>query len=132
MIGHNESLSSPYHRELYKPWAHQTHQDWKHADMDIYRARLRALSPPTTTVSSRRERIELGLPARRRGHPRVRQGLQGRGEDGHAGEVSWAVYAPGESYLVVMRHPHLGGKHHVVPAGAVTAVDHEKRVVRST
>jgi len=43
VIGHNESLSSPYHRELYKPWAHQTHQDWKHRDMDIYRARLRAL-----------------------------------------------------------------------------------------
>jgi N-acetylmuramoyl-L-alanine amidase len=43
VIGHNESLSSPYHRERYKPWAHQTHADWKHADMRIYRARLRAL-----------------------------------------------------------------------------------------
>jgi beta-N-acetylhexosaminidase len=43
VIGHAESLSSPYHRELYKPWAHQTHADWNHADMDIYRARLRAL-----------------------------------------------------------------------------------------
>jgi N-acetyl-anhydromuramyl-L-alanine amidase AmpD len=43
VIGHNESLSSPYHRELYKPWAHQTHGDWRHADMDVYRARLRAL-----------------------------------------------------------------------------------------
>jgi beta-N-acetylhexosaminidase len=43
VIGHNESLSSPYHRELYKPWAHQTHQDWKHADMNVYRSRLRAL-----------------------------------------------------------------------------------------
>ena len=43
VIGHNESLSSPYHRELYKPWAHQTHADWKHADMRIYRAKLRAL-----------------------------------------------------------------------------------------
>jgi N-acetyl-anhydromuramyl-L-alanine amidase AmpD len=43
VIGHNESLSSPYHRELYKPWAHQTHADWKHADMRIYRQRLRAL-----------------------------------------------------------------------------------------
>jgi N-acetyl-anhydromuramyl-L-alanine amidase AmpD len=43
VIGHNESLSSPYHRELYKPWAHQTHGDWRRADMDVYRARLRAL-----------------------------------------------------------------------------------------
>ncbi len=43
VIGHNESLSSPYHRERYKPWAHQTHADWKHADMRIYRAKLRAL-----------------------------------------------------------------------------------------
>ena len=43
VIGHNESLSSPYHKELYKPWAHQTHADWKHADMRIYRAKLRAL-----------------------------------------------------------------------------------------
>jgi len=43
VIGHNESLSSPYHRERYKPWARQTHPDWKHMDMDIYRARLRRL-----------------------------------------------------------------------------------------
>jgi len=43
VIGHNESLSSPYHRELYKPWAHQTHADWNHADMDVYRTKLRAL-----------------------------------------------------------------------------------------
>jgi beta-N-acetylhexosaminidase len=43
VIGHNESLSSAYRRELYKPWAHQTHADWTHADMRIYRAKLRAL-----------------------------------------------------------------------------------------
>jgi N-acetyl-anhydromuramyl-L-alanine amidase AmpD len=43
VIGHNESLSSPYHRERYKPWAHQTHGDWRHADMRVYRARLRAV-----------------------------------------------------------------------------------------
>ena len=43
VIGHNESLSSPYHRERYKPWRHQTHADWKHRDMRIYRRRLRAL-----------------------------------------------------------------------------------------
>ncbi len=43
VIGHNESLSSPYHRERYKPWAHQTHGDWRHADMDVYRGKLRAV-----------------------------------------------------------------------------------------
>ena len=43
VIGHSESLSSPYHKELYKPWAHQTHADWQHADMDVYRGKLRTL-----------------------------------------------------------------------------------------
>ncbi len=43
VIGHAESLSSPYHRERVKAWAHQTHGDWTHADMRIYRRRLRAL-----------------------------------------------------------------------------------------
>jgi beta-N-acetylhexosaminidase len=43
VIGHNESLRSPYHRERYRPWARQTHPDWKRADMDVYRGRLRAL-----------------------------------------------------------------------------------------
>src|SRR5262249_6916881 len=43
VIGHSESLSTPSHRELYKPWAHQTHADWKHRDMDVYRGKLRAL-----------------------------------------------------------------------------------------
>lgn len=43
VIGHSESLSSPYHRELYRPWTHQTHADWQHADMDVYRTRLRRL-----------------------------------------------------------------------------------------
>jgi len=40
VIGHNESLSSPYHRELYKPWARQTHGDWTRTDMNVYRALL--------------------------------------------------------------------------------------------
>jgi N-acetylmuramoyl-L-alanine amidase len=42
VIGHNESLSSRFHKELYAPWRHQTHGDWRHADMNVYRARLRA------------------------------------------------------------------------------------------
>jgi N-acetylmuramoyl-L-alanine amidase len=44
VIGHNESLTSPYHKELYAPWRRQTHGDWRHADMNIYRARLAALA----------------------------------------------------------------------------------------
>ena len=43
VIGHSESLTSPYHRELYAPWAHQTHGDWRHADMNVFRSKLRAL-----------------------------------------------------------------------------------------
>jgi len=44
VIGHNESLSSPLHKELYAPWRCQTHGDWKRADMNVYRARLVALA----------------------------------------------------------------------------------------
>jgi N-acetylmuramoyl-L-alanine amidase len=43
VIGHNESLSSPFHKELYAPWRRQTHADWRRPDMNIYRARLAAL-----------------------------------------------------------------------------------------
>jgi N-acetylmuramoyl-L-alanine amidase len=42
VIGHNESVSSPFHRELYAPWARQTHGDWSRADMNVYRAKLSA------------------------------------------------------------------------------------------
>jgi beta-N-acetylhexosaminidase len=42
VIGHNESLTSPYHRELYAPWRCQTHGDWTRADMDVYRSKLAA------------------------------------------------------------------------------------------
>lgn len=44
VIGHNESLSSPYHRERYAPWRCQTHQDWKRVDMIVYRTDLRGLA----------------------------------------------------------------------------------------
>jgi N-acetylmuramoyl-L-alanine amidase len=40
VIGHNESLSSPYHHERVKRLRHQTHGDWTHADMEAYRRRL--------------------------------------------------------------------------------------------
>jgi beta-N-acetylhexosaminidase len=44
VIGHAESLTSPYHRERYAPWRCQTHGDWLHADMNVYRRRLLALA----------------------------------------------------------------------------------------
>ncbi|HTO25921.1 MAG TPA: peptidoglycan recognition family protein [Gaiellaceae bacterium] len=44
VIGHNESLTSPLHKELYAPWRCQTHGDWRHADMVVYRAKLAALA----------------------------------------------------------------------------------------
>jgi N-acetyl-anhydromuramyl-L-alanine amidase AmpD len=43
VIGHNESLSSPYHRERVARLRRQTHGDWVRASMQRYRARLRAL-----------------------------------------------------------------------------------------
>jgi N-acetylmuramoyl-L-alanine amidase len=46
VIGHNESLSSPYHRERVPAFKHQTHSDWNHADMTRYRALLARLACP--------------------------------------------------------------------------------------
>jgi N-acetylmuramoyl-L-alanine amidase len=56
VIGHNESLTSPYHRENYRPWRCQTHGDWRRADMKIYRADL--------ARRARRYDVPLGPPAR--------------------------------------------------------------------
>jgi N-acetylmuramoyl-L-alanine amidase len=44
VIGHSESLTSPYHRERYAPWRCQTHADWSQADMNRYRALLATLA----------------------------------------------------------------------------------------
>ena len=43
VIGHNESLSSPYHRERVPSLRHQTHGDFRHSSMRVYRKRLRRL-----------------------------------------------------------------------------------------
>ncbi len=43
VIGHNESLSSPFHHEDVPSLRDQTHSDFNHHDSDIYRARLRQL-----------------------------------------------------------------------------------------
>jgi N-acetyl-anhydromuramyl-L-alanine amidase AmpD len=54
VIGHNESLTSPYHRERVARLRCQTHGDWTEADMNLYRRGLRALA--------RRYRLPLGPP----------------------------------------------------------------------
>jgi len=43
VIGHAESLTSPYHHELVPSLRRQTHGDWRHASMRIYRRKLRTL-----------------------------------------------------------------------------------------
>jgi N-acetylmuramoyl-L-alanine amidase len=43
VIGHNESLSSPYYRELDPRFKGQTHGDFNKASMDVYRGDLRKL-----------------------------------------------------------------------------------------
>jgi N-acetylmuramoyl-L-alanine amidase len=45
VIGHNESLSSPYHHELVPSLRRQTHGDWKHRSMRVYRQRLSRMKP---------------------------------------------------------------------------------------
>jgi N-acetylmuramoyl-L-alanine amidase len=45
VIGHAESLTSPYHRERVPSLRHQTHGDWRHASMREYRRKLRRLGP---------------------------------------------------------------------------------------
>jgi N-acetylmuramoyl-L-alanine amidase len=57
VIGHNESLTSRFHRERDPGWRCQTHGDWTRADMTSYRQRLGALA--------RLEGIPLGAPVRR-------------------------------------------------------------------
>jgi N-acetylmuramoyl-L-alanine amidase len=43
VIGHNESLTSPFHKELVPALQNQTHGDWTHPDMQVYRRKLAAL-----------------------------------------------------------------------------------------
>jgi hypothetical protein len=47
VIGHNESLSSPYHHDLVQAFRHQTHSDFNRADMNRYRAMLSRLPCPS-------------------------------------------------------------------------------------
>jgi len=43
VIGHAESLSSPYHRERVPSLRNQTHSDWSHGSMQVYRRKLNGL-----------------------------------------------------------------------------------------
>jgi N-acetylmuramoyl-L-alanine amidase len=52
VIGHNESLSSPYHRERVPALRRQTHSDWNGADMHIYRMRLARLSCAAASLAA--------------------------------------------------------------------------------
>jgi len=56
VIGHNESRTSRFHKELYAGWRCQTHGDWTKADMAVYRSKLSALA--------RREGVPLGAGVR--------------------------------------------------------------------
>jgi hypothetical protein len=44
VIGHNESLTSPYHMERVASLRKQTHGDMTKASMDVYRTKLAGLS----------------------------------------------------------------------------------------
>jgi hypothetical protein len=60
------------------------------------------------------------------GHSDSVKGYRVEASDGHLGDCAWADYKPGESYVVVsVAH----GEHHLVPAGAIAAVDHDARTV---
>jgi N-acetylmuramoyl-L-alanine amidase len=54
VIGHAESLSSPYHREHVARLRRQTHSDWQPAAMRRYRAMLTALGGCGTSAASSR------------------------------------------------------------------------------
>jgi hypothetical protein len=64
------------------------------------------------------------------GHSDSVKGYAVEAEDGPVGEVSWANYKPGESYLVLTYREGHDEIHHVVPAGAIAEVDHEHRTCR--
>jgi N-acetylmuramoyl-L-alanine amidase-like protein/zinc carboxypeptidase len=65
VIGHAESLGSPYHHERVRALKHQTHSDFGHADMRIYRRRL-ASGRASATAELVRRRSTLGHSVRGR------------------------------------------------------------------
>jgi hypothetical protein len=80
-------------------------------------------------VTEAQERTGWSFPEGSVDHDESVKGYTLEATDGQVGSVSWASYAPGESYLVVSYRDGGHHVHHVVPAGAVKAVDHERRAV---
>ena len=64
VIGHNESLSSPYHHERVAALKHQTHGDFRRGTMQRYRRLLE--HPAGTSASAAPRRVRLGRSVRRR------------------------------------------------------------------
>jgi N-acetylmuramoyl-L-alanine amidase len=63
VIGHAESLESPYRRERYAAWRCQTHGDFARSAMNTYRARLaRAASAAGVPLGRRVHRVRSGCP----------------------------------------------------------------------
>jgi N-acetyl-anhydromuramyl-L-alanine amidase AmpD len=55
VIGHNENLTSPLRIEMVESFRCQTHGDWTHADMEVFRSKLEDLA--------KRFSVPLGPPA---------------------------------------------------------------------
>ena len=63
VIGHAESLQSPYHRERYAAWRCQTHGDFARASMDRYRAKLsRAAAAAGVPLGRKVHRVRSACP----------------------------------------------------------------------
>jgi N-acetylmuramoyl-L-alanine amidase len=65
VIGHSESLRSPYHRELVPALKRQTHADFSHTTMRRYR-RLLGKAMPAAAAASMSRRVFLGRSVRGR------------------------------------------------------------------
>jgi N-acetylmuramoyl-L-alanine amidase-like protein/zinc carboxypeptidase len=76
VIGHSESLASPYHRERVPALAHQTHGDFSHASMQSYRRRLGRAGSARSATPVRR-RVHVGRSARGRPIDAVEMGDPG-------------------------------------------------------
>ncbi len=72
VIGHSESLRSPYHHERVKALQHQTHADFSHATMKRYRRRL--ARPGSGAAASVTRRLMLGRSVRGRRIEAVERG----------------------------------------------------------
>jgi N-acetylmuramoyl-L-alanine amidase len=68
VIGHSESLRSPYHHERVRALQHQTHADFSHATMRGYRRRL---VRPGSASASRGAALEVPLGRSAQGRPIV-------------------------------------------------------------